>query len=453
MKFGWRSLNSGVLIAALIGIFVLTVLAADTLPWRWDWTEDAIHSLSEQTEQALNGLDEEVQVYAFTDQSDAGKQVERLLRAYQKETDRLKVTMVDPVKKPSVAKKYGVTGMNTVIFVKGNKEEKVEPMDLFVPGTQGGSYGFKGEEAFTQAILNLTAHEKPVVYILQGHGELPSDKLNGLRDSLEGEGNQVKELNLAEENGIPDDADILLMAGPTSDLPKKEAEMIQSFIKDGGKFFAAFEPAEGMEDWKQIPNVLKNLGVRLGNDVVIDPERAYYGDPLTPIPEYNGHKITSELKERNMVAVMPRATSFKVKSEEGVQKLLETSGPSFGETDWESGDLTTEPDKKDHKGPLTLGAAIQEEEKKHGRAVVFGSAAMLSGNTFQAQGNRDLILNSIGWLNGDAKHVTIRPVEKKVKQVYVSAGEARTIFFGTVVVLPLLFLISGLTIWWRRSRA
>lgn len=91
MKFGWRSLNSGVFVITLIGIFVLTVLAADSLPWRWDWTEDTIHSLSEQTEKTLHGLDEEVKVYAFTDSSEGGNQVERLLRAYQKETDQLKV--------------------------------------------------------------------------------------------------------------------------------------------------------------------------------------------------------------------------------------------------------------------------------------------------------------------------------------------------------------------------
>ncbi|MDA8351744.1 MAG: GldG family protein [Firmicutes bacterium] len=453
MKFGWRSLNSGVFVITLIGIFVLTVLAADSLPWRWDWTEDTIHSLSEQTEKTLHGLDEEVKVYAFTDSSEGGNQVERLLRAYQKETDQLKVETVDPVKEPSLAKKYGVSGMNTVVFVKGDKQEKVDPMQLFVPGTQGDSYGFKGEEAFTQAILNLTADQKPVVYILQGHGEIPFNKLQGLRDSLEGEGNEVKELNLAEKNGIPHDADILMMAGPTSDLSQKEAKMIQTFIKDGGQFFAAFAPAEGMDDWKQIPKVLETWGVQLGNDVVIDPKRGYYGDPLTPIPQYNNHKITSELEERNMVAVMPRATGLQVEEEKEVEKLLETSGSSFGETDWESEELSTKPSKKDHQGPITLGVAVDEEKKKHGRAVIFGSASMLTGNVFQAQGNRDLVLNSFGWLSKDTQNVTIRPVEKKVKQVYVSAGDARIIFFGTVIVLPLLFLVSGLMIWWRRRRA
>ncbi len=63
------------------------------------------------------------------------------------------------------------------------------------------------------------------------------------------------------------------------------------------------------------------------------------------------------------------------------------------------------------------------------------------------------VLNAVGWLQGDEDKVTIRPVERSLRQTYVPGGEALAIFLGTVVLLPVIFLIAGGVIWWRRRRA
>lgn len=281
MNKGWKVVNSGIFIAALIGIFVLIVLISGKAPWRWDWTQTGVNRLSEQTKETLKGLKETVRVYAFTDGSDTGRQVEQLLRAYQKETDKLDVRLVDPVKEPSLAEKYQVQEYNTVVFVKGEKEEVVSPWDLVVPGATQASYGFRGEEQFTQAIRNLTASRKPVIYLLQGHGEVSGSEAAALRSYLTGEGNQVKELNLIRETRVPKDADVLVIAGPTSDLTDQETKMINQYLDGGGKVLVALSPEKGMSKWKNLSSLLKGLGIRAAGDLVVDPERAYFGDPLT----------------------------------------------------------------------------------------------------------------------------------------------------------------------------
>jgi hypothetical protein len=217
-----------------------------------------------------------------------------------------------------------------------------------------------------------------------------------------------------------------------------------------------------MSKWKNVNALLKRLGVRVAGDLVVDPERAYFGDPLTPVPQYVGHDITSELMERNMVTVLPRATSLVPLegSEKGLQKVLETSRGAFGETSWTSNEGRVEKGEKDRSGPLTLAYAVTAEDNKgkgedaeEPRAVVIGSSAMLAGEVFHLQGNRDFILNTVGWLQGEGDRVTIRPVERPLRQTYVSGGEALAIFLGTVVLMPILFLITGGVIWWRRRRA
>lgn len=462
MNKGLKVVNSGVFIAALIGIFVLVVLISEKAPWRWDWTQTGVNSLSAQTKETLKGLKETIRVYAFTDNSDTGRQVEQLLRAYRKETDKLEVRLVDPVKEPSLAQKYQVQEYNTVVFVKGEKEETVSPWDLVIPGAMQGSYGFRGEEQFTQAIRNLTVSQKPVVYFLQGHGEASSSDVAGFRSYLSGEGNQVKELNLIQETRVPEDADVLVIAGLTSDLTGQETKMINQYLDGGGKLLIALSPEKGMSKWKNMNALLKRLGVRVAGDLVVDPERAYFGDPLTPVPQYVDHDITSELLERDMVTVLPRATSLvPIKgSEEELQQLLETSQGAFGEMSWMSDDARVEKGEKDRSGPLTLAYAVTAKESKgkgedaeEPRAVVIGSSAMLAGEAFNLQGNRDFILNTVGWLQGEGEKVTIRPVERSLRQTYVSGSEALAIFLGTVVLLPVIFLVTGGVIWWRRRRA
>ena len=73
----------------------------------------------------------------------------------------MEVRLVDPVKEPSLAEKYEVQEYNTVVFVKGDKEETVSPWDLIVPGSVQGSYGFRGEEQFTQALRNRPPPKSP----------------------------------------------------------------------------------------------------------------------------------------------------------------------------------------------------------------------------------------------------------------------------------------------------
>ena len=84
---------------------------------------------------------------------------------------------------------------------------------------------------------------------------------------------------------------------------------------------------------------------------------------------------------------------------------------------------------------------------------MIGSSAMFSGNAFTLQGNRDFILNAVGWLQGDETRVTIRPVERSLRQTYVPGGEALAIFLGNRCAVAGHLSVTGGAIWWRRRRA
>ena len=65
--------------------------------------------------------------------------------------------------------------------------------------------------------------------------------------------------------------------------------------------------------------------------------------------------------------------------------------------------------------------------------------------------NRDLFLNTVGWLVGQSDLLSIRPRALRASRVSFSQGEGTSIFYLSVLVLPELLLIAGLAVWWRRE--
>ena len=69
--------------------------------------------------------------------------------------------------------------------------------------------------------------------MLEGHGEasLPSN----LQSSIEKENITTESLNLLTEGEIPEDCQCLILFGPTADISQNEADIIETYLEQGGK--------------------------------------------------------------------------------------------------------------------------------------------------------------------------------------------------------------------------
>ena len=65
--------------------------------------------------------------------------------------------------------------------------------------------------------------------------------------------------------------------------------------------------------------------------------------------------------------------------------------------------------------------------------------------------NRDLLLNSVGWLVGQSDLMSIRPRAIRASRVQFTADQGTLIFYLAVLLIPELLLLAGLTVWWRRE--
>lgn len=88
-----------------------------------------------------------------------------------------------------------------------------------------------------------------------------------------------------------------------------------------------------------------------------------------------------------------------------------------------------------------------------GRVVVVGDAEWVNNSRLTLMFNEDLALNMVSWLTGgDAETIAIRPRTRRASRVSLTEAQGWRVFYATVLLLPELVLLCGLTIWWRRRR-
>ena len=83
--------------------------------------------------------------------------------------------------------------------------------------------------------------------------------------------------------------------------------------------------------------------------------------------------------------------------------------------------------------------------------MVVGTGNVLSNLHLGLLGNLDFGVNTINWLAGDDKLITIQPRPRVDRSLEINL----TVFLlaNSFLALPLIFLITSGIVWWRRRRA
>ena len=476
----WRGTNTAVLTVAVLALLVLANVFASRYTWRYDATANKLYTLSDSTRQVLAGLNRDVTLYGFLqDGSPEAQTLRKLMEQYERASRRVRVEFVDPEREPSVARRYEVDMVNSVVVEAGEDYRKIDPLSLFGYGVEGG-VEIRAEQAITRALLELTGRGGKKIYFLTGHGEVtPERELNTLGRLLQGEALEVASLNLVQTGKVPEDAAVIAIAGPTRDLLEEERQRLEEYVRGGGRLLVLYGPLPGGERLPQLERLLATVGVEAQPDVVVDPQRAFLGqDPLSPMPLLGTHDIVDPLAQRELALVLPGARSLKARENSGLTatELLHTSDEAWGETD-----LNTERVARgegDIPGPLTLALAVSgsldgkqgnsqaqpgdgDEQQagesgnpQHPVAVVVGSTTLVGDQYLeQVPGNSDFVVNAVNWLLGSADRLTIRPKEQAATPIALTPGALVAVFYGLVLGVPALTALTGVAIWWRRRHA
>lgn len=450
----------GILVA--IGIFAAVNYLGVRQTKRWDLTENQAYSLSEQSIKILQDLDEPVQFTVY-DQETGFDRFRDRLDVYQYESSNVKVEYVDVDRQPARAKQAEINAYGTIVVNYKDREQRLTSTE---------------EQDVTNALIKLVSGEEKKVYFTQGHGErdtTSSDRLRGynaISQALTRDNFSVSPLALIQQKEVPDDATVVVIAGPTTDFLEPEIQALQRYVGKGGKVLALVDPPQtGSPDLTNLLGFLREWSIELGNDVVVDASgigQLFGGDVIVPVVvSYPGHPITDGFR---VMTAFPLARSARPVDggTRSPQPLLETSQQSWAETDMKSlssGQVEFN-DGADRRGPITLGMAVSapateapaaengnaspDAPTPESRIVAIGDSDFASNNALGIQGNQDLFLNTVNWLAQQENLIAIRPREAQDRRLTLTADQQQRIFLLSVFVIPGLIFAGGVYRWWKR---
>jgi ABC-type uncharacterized transport system involved in gliding motility auxiliary subunit len=422
---------------------------------RFDLTEAGVYSISPQSRSILQRLDKPLEINAFVE-AGSDPRLQELLDSYRYASDKISYAIIDPDKQPDLAERFHISTVPAVHLQYGDNTNVVNKLS---------------EEELTNGIIKVTRAEKKIVYFLEGHGEpdiadMQEPKGYGqIKTSLDNESYEVKPLVLSEGAAIPDDTNLLIIAGAERSLLPHEIQAIDAFLKKGGHALFLLNPRVTPE----LVTYLQQWGVQVGNDVIVDEQLQLLRGrtfTLTPfVTTYGAHPITEELSRRGGSALttygISRSVEPQVDGKKGLTpvSLVKTGPNSWAETDLEGvfQKQTARLDEQDRKGPISLAVAVTANLKDMGadhdgtaRLVVFGDAVFADNQYLNQYFNRDLLLNTIGWLVGEEGLISVRARSMRASRVQFTAEQGTVIFYLSVLILPEFLLIAGLAVWWQR---
>jgi ABC-type uncharacterized transport system involved in gliding motility auxiliary subunit len=466
---------------------------------RLDLTDTQLFTLSPQSRELVSNLPETMKVWLFTKEKNS--QDQELLDNYHRQSNKFKFEYVDPELKPGLAERFGVKDYGEVYLEFQTKRQLVQ----IISEDERLS-----EIKLTNRLQQMINPKTAKVYFLQGHSEHPLSASKGaISKAIQGLTDKnftTSTLNLAERPQVPDDANVLVVAGPQKELLTGEVTALQNYLHRGGNLLLMIDPNTN----PKIDTLLKEWGVRLDNRLVIDNsgESLQLGPATILVTEYGQHPITQDFA--NNISVYPLTRPLEIDPVSGVESmvLLKTKPypSSWAESDQKSEKLEFNEDK-DLKGPLTLGVALTRKlsnspiptaktsptaiptptptpttktsptptptptsktsptaiptptataktspnTAKESRLVVFGNSNFATDILFEQQLNGDVFLNTVSWLSQqDEKLLSIRPKQPKNRRIIISNLEANLLTISAVFLLPLLGLLTGFIIWWKR---
>jgi len=464
-KYGTSAVAQTAILLAIVGALGFF---ANRYHHRWDASEAGVHSISDQTQKVIAGLQQDVHVTAFYAKLDQPT-ARTLLDKYQYVSDKVKVEYADPNSRPDLVEKYAVN------------PEKIGEGLLFVKiGEESVQIDQPDEAKLTNAIVKLTKQSHKKVYFVTGHNERPvegkgADGKEGFAhaaDALRNENYRFETLVLAQKGAVPDDADVVVIAGPTRPFLPAEHEALQRYLERGGALFVMVDPRAQTD----LGTDLAHWGVTLGDDVIVDRVQGLFGQAMTPMAGvYGPHPITAEMRE---VTMFPTTRSLAVSKDGGAQltEIVKTGENSWGERNLDQlfGEGTAELGDADVKGPVTIAVAgrpgnvtvaaptppaegqpagAPPPAPKEPRLVVFGDSDFATNQVLDAYRNKDLFVNSINWLLGDVEAISIRPAKSRASRLTLSAEQFTRIRSLSLFVLPEVIAVLGVWAWWSRRRA
>lgn len=463
LKNGSYSMIVSVLVIAIIVIVNLVVNHLPSTYTKFDLSDTKLFSISDETKNVLKNVNEDVTIYLVAQEGSEDKTIVELLDKYKALSSNISIVYKDPVLNPTFVSKYtsGDLNENSLIIESAKRSKVIDYNEIYQTTTDYQTYEssteFDGEGQLTSGIDFVTSDDLPIMYALEGHNEQAIS--DSLKQEIEKQNVTVQSLSLLTSEAVPEDCKCLLIYAPVKDISTEEAKKISDYLNKGGNAFIASGYTE--DELTNFNALLASFGVAKTTEVVFEGDSNYFARPYNHYlaPKLNSHDITSPLitaKERVLLPYAMGITQLDTKPDSiTITSLLSTTNSSYGKV-LTANTSSTQKEDGDTAGPFDLSVAITNKinDETEGKIIFTASDYLLddSANQSVSGGNHDYILNAINWLCEHKSGITIHTKSLDSAKLVLTAAQTNFWSLITMVLLPVVVIITGIVVWLRRRK-
>jgi ABC-type uncharacterized transport system involved in gliding motility auxiliary subunit len=415
---------------------------------QWDVSSDKVNSLSEQSKLIIHQIKPGTSATLFA-KRDNWDQILPILKLYQKENKELNLNAIDIEIEPHKVKELGLNQFPAILIKQGSSTSIVQAMD---------------ELAITNGFLKISQSRSIRIYYTTGHGELEVEDTSNegasvLTTMIKNSNMEFLPISLMKSAKIPEDATAILSLGPQDGFLPNELTLLNDYLSKGGRFLLTVSPDFRGDRLKGLRELLTRFGIRFNNDIVLDRLSSVHNvDATIPVIE----KYTSEhaiMKNFKGTTIFPMTSSIEfVKNDDFASEALVQTSPfpaSWAEKNLkqvQEGKVTF--DALDAKGPIVLAGIVFEKAKNdlETKIGVIGSTSLIVNGYANQSPNFNLFLNVLSWIVDNEGLISLnRPVLNQ-ERIMMSSPQIGTIFYFSVIFLPLGLFIFAFYLYRRRLK-
>ncbi|MGH7861255.1 MAG: Gldg family protein [Candidatus Dormibacteraceae bacterium] len=449
-----QSGSASVILSALV-IGLLLAFNAGVANWGagWDLTKGHLYTLSGQSVAVAKNLSSDLKATGFYVASESTNrlQMEQLMGLYQQKSGQLKVQYLDPTANPVLATRLGASAHGDLVLQYGNRKPVVLAL------------GSQSEADITAAMQRLESNHPLNICWEVGEGNRDlSDSTGGAGYSkaaatLRSSDFSVSSVVLSQLTRVPANCDVLAIVGSLKPLPAGAVAAVGAYLDAGGKLLLAFDPWVS-QDGKALGSanaLLAPYGLALSGGLVMeqDPGQMATNDPTTSVALTFGASPIAKALAGQFV-FMPQPTAITGTPDPSLTAVPFITAPASAyEIAAPRNDLSRQ--SHDRSGPFTLMETLENTARngRHTRIVIVGTSAFAENRAYppNASGaNSELLKGIMQWLSQQDALIASGPPASSNAPLSLTEGQLTFNYLLTLLVMPLLVVLIGAMVWYRR---
>lgn len=455
--FSMKTTRKGMSMGLMILLSMVLMVSVNYLAVRHnktiDLTEEKLNSLSDQSMQVLKALDQDLDVKIFyrgEEASEEKQKAKEALNVFAENSSKIKIHYFDSYVEVIEAQKYlndlpDKDRGNLFIFAEyAGKKVKIDPP--------------YGEEQITSALIKVTRKGEKKIYFITGHGEhdldsVEADGIKMYKTALEEASFVVQPWSLLEKGALPEDANVVVISGPTTQYQEGELNILRDYARKGGRLVVAIDPGQR----HNLAKLTKTFGVEFANNYILNEYNQLLGrGAASAIGLYfdASNEITRSFQMGRNYAVFDLASEIRPAQDKSpgilVTEIIKTDKNSFVLNELAK---TAHPsERKQLALAIFVTGKLDESSEKDFQSVIFGDSDFMTNKAFNQGLNHDVATNSIASLANEKDLISIRSKQAKGTKMTMTRTTQLSVIFGCMA-LPLILLITSGVLWFRRRGA